>query len=126
MPRMFAVRALSSHPLTAVSRFLCVVLVLATATGCDRARSHASRGATAPAARPSVASLVPGATVSGSTLVVNRPLNGTPYTFNLSFTACSLDDPADGYGDHTQTPQSGGSWCRVVASRGSGDSQPVF
>lgn len=64
--------------------------------------------------------LVPGSSVSGTTLVVTR----APYTLTLAFTTCSLDDPSDGYGDHTQPPQSGGNWCPDVAPSGSSDSQP--
>ncbi len=65
-------------------------------------------------------SLVPGSTASGSTLQVTRSI----YTFSATFTACSLDDPADGYGDHTSAPSSGGSWCADVAASGTADSQP--
>jgi type IV pilus assembly protein PilV len=75
--------------------------------------------------------LTPGATLSGSTLQVTRGSTGTTaaasnslYTFNVTFTTCSLDDPGDGYGDHSSAPASGGSWCPDVAASGSTDSNP--
>ena len=72
-------------------------------------------------------SMVSGATASGSTLTVTRLLSGqanTVFTFTATFTACSMDDPADGIGSHSQPPASGGSWCADVGSSGSTDSQP--
>ena len=63
---------------------------------------------------------VPGSTVSGPNLLVTRGI----YSFSVSFTACSLDDPADGYGDHSSPPASGGSWCPDVAPSGSTDTTP--
>src|SRR5207302_10811395 len=68
----------------------------------------------------SLQSQVPNSTVSGSTLVVTRYLAPstapTGVTFNVTFTACSLDSPSDGYGDHNSAPLSGGSWCSDVAA----------
>lgn len=67
-------------------------------------------------------SLVPGATLSGSgtALRVNRSI----YSYRVSFTECSLDDPIDGYGSHSSSPNSGGNWCSDVASSGSTDTNP--
>jgi prepilin-type N-terminal cleavage/methylation domain-containing protein len=65
-------------------------------------------------------SKIPGASLSGSTLSVTRSI----YPFSVSFTACSLDDPSDGYGDHTYAPNSGGSWCPDVAAGGTADTNP--
>jgi Tfp pilus assembly protein PilV len=74
--------------------------------------------------QPSIAGLVqpvlPGSTLSGSTLSVSR----AGYTFNVSFTGCSLDDPSDGYGSHGSPPVSGGSWCPDVAGSGTTDTGP--
>jgi hypothetical protein len=67
-----------------------------------------------------VQSEVPGSTVSGATLTVSRSV----YTFTATFTACSMDDPADGLGDHSQPPASGGSWCADVGPSGTADAQP--
>jgi hypothetical protein len=75
----------------------------------------------------SLQSVVPGSTVSGSTLVVTRsisPSTASGVSFNVTFTECSLDSPSDGYGDHTSAPLSGGSWCSDVASSGTTDSNP--
>jgi prepilin-type N-terminal cleavage/methylation domain-containing protein len=76
-----------------------------------------------------VPQMTPGATLSGSTLTVTRSAatggGGTSgYSFNVTFTTCSLDDPADGYGDHSSGPASGGSWCPDVAPSGTTDSNP--
>lgn len=74
--------------------------------------------------------MVSGSSVSGTSLQVQRVIsaNGsstpTAYTFNASFTACSLDDPSDGYGDHSQPPLSGGSWCPDVGASGTQDANP--
>lgn len=74
--------------------------------------------------------LISGSTASGSTLTVTRLVNpgnpGSPanYTFNVSFTACSLDDPADGLGDHSLPPASGGSWCPDNPPSGTTDPTP--
>lgn len=74
--------------------------------------------------------MVSGSSVSGTSLQVQRTIstNGASspatYTFSTSFTACSLDDPSDGYGDHSQPPQSGGSWCPDVAPSGTQDPNP--
>jgi prepilin-type N-terminal cleavage/methylation domain-containing protein len=75
-----------------------------------------------------------GGTASGSTLSVNRTAytsgtssataNADNYALTLTFSACSLDDPSDGYGDHSSAPASGGSWCPDVASSGTSDSTP--
>jgi type II secretory pathway pseudopilin PulG len=59
-------------------------------------------------------------TASGATLPVTR----YGWHFNATFTACSLDDPSDGYGDHSSPPNSGGSWCPDVAASGTQDSSP--
>ncbi len=59
-------------------------------------------------------------TAAGSTLTVTR----AGYTFTASFTACALDDPSDGYGNHSSPPDSGGSWCPDVAPSGTADSEP--
>jgi type IV pilus assembly protein PilV len=67
-----------------------------------------------------LAQLTPGATLSGSTLSVQR----SGYSFNVTFTTCSLDDPSDGYGNHSSLPASGGSWCPDVAASGTSDSNP--
>jgi prepilin-type N-terminal cleavage/methylation domain-containing protein len=73
--------------------------------------------------------LTPGATQSGSTLTVTRSAgtgggSATGYSFNVTFTTCSLDDPSDGYGSHIAPPASGGSWCPDVAASGTADSNP--
>ena len=72
--------------------------------------------------------VVSGSTLSGSTLTVTRTnytsSNTATYTYSASFGACSLDDPADGYGDHSQPPASGGSWCPDVAPSGTQDPTP--
>src|SRR5947209_15800255 len=60
---------------------------------------------------------VPGATLSGTKLLVAR--NG--YTFPVSFNACSLDDPRDGYGSHASTPVSGGASCSDVGTTATTD-----
>ncbi len=67
-----------------------------------------------------LAPVVPGATVAGSGLAVTRAGS----TFTANFTVCSLDDPSDGYGNHTSPPSSGGSWCPDVATNGTADSNP--
>jgi hypothetical protein len=73
--------------------------------------------------------MTPGATLSGSTLTVTRSGStggggASGYSFNVTFTTCSLDDPADGYGDHSSAPASGGSWCPDVAPSATTDSNP--
>lgn len=60
---------------------------------------------------------ITGSTVSGSSLLVNRSI----YSFRVSLTACSLDNPDDGYGNHASPPISGGSWCPDVAASGTTD-----
>lgn len=67
-----------------------------------------------------LAPLVSGATVSGQGLTVHSSV----YTFNVSLNVCSLDDPTDGYGDHSSPPSSGGVWCPDVAPSGTADSNP--
>jgi Tfp pilus assembly protein PilV len=70
---------------------------------------------------------VSGATASGGTLTVTRLVAGQAthdFTFTATFTACSMDDPADGAGDHSSAPTSGGSWCSDVGSSGSSDGAP--
>ena len=62
-----------------------------------------------------VAPLLPGATLSGSTVTVTRQ----KVTYTLSFGACSMDDPADGTGSHSGTPSGGGSWCSGISNSGS-------
>jgi prepilin-type N-terminal cleavage/methylation domain-containing protein len=64
--------------------------------------------------------IVPGSTVTGSTLTVTRSI----YSFNVALTACSLDSPPSGYGygNHTLPPASGGSWCPDVGTTGSNPS----
>jgi prepilin-type N-terminal cleavage/methylation domain-containing protein len=64
--------------------------------------------------------LVAGSTVSGQGLSVARSI----YTFNVSLNVCSLDDPTDGYGNHSAPPASGGVWCPDVAPNGTADSNP--
>ncbi len=73
--------------------------------------------------------MTPGATLSGSTLMVTRSASvggggASGYSFNVTFTTCSLDDAADGYGNHSSPPASGGSWCPDVAPSGTADSNP--
>lgn len=70
--------------------------------------------------------LIPTSSVSGSTLIFARSggSGGQNYTFDVTVTECSLDDPSDGYGSHTQSPVSGGSWCPDVASSGTNDTNP--
>jgi Tfp pilus assembly protein PilV len=65
-------------------------------------------------------SVVTGSTASGATLTVSRSV----YTFTATFTSCSMDDPADGAGNHSQAPSSGGSWCTDVSASGSADATP--
>jgi len=71
-------------------------------------------------------SVVPQAALSGSNLAVTRAVasSGTPTSFAISFSVCSLDDPSDGYGNHSSAPVSGGVWCPDVASSGTQDSNP--
>jgi hypothetical protein len=64
--------------------------------------------------------VVPNSTVSGTNLSVPRSI----YRFSVSFTACSLDDPGDGSGDHSSAPVSGGSWCPDVGTSGTADTNP--
>lgn len=66
--------------------------------------------------------LIVGSTLSsdGSSLTVTRQ----PFTYTVTFTVCSMDDPADGLGDHGSPPSSGGVWCPDLPPSGSVDSQP--
>jgi Tfp pilus assembly protein PilV len=64
--------------------------------------------------------LVPSSTVSGTGLLVTRGI----YSYKVTFSVCSLDDPIDSYGAHSSAPQSGGSWCPDVASSGTTDTNP--
>jgi prepilin-type N-terminal cleavage/methylation domain-containing protein len=95
-----------------------------------RALEYSPQLATPTSIATGVASqLQPGATQSGSTLTVTRGGGsglrpGTTYTFNVTFSTCSLDDPSDGYGNHSLPPGSGGSWCPDVAASGGSDSNP--
>jgi prepilin-type N-terminal cleavage/methylation domain-containing protein len=65
-------------------------------------------------------SMVAFSTVSGQGLVVSRSI----YDFKVGWNVCSLDDPTDGYGDHSSAPSSGGVWCPDVAPNGSVDTNP--
>lgn len=89
-------------------------------------RSMAYASLTASGIATGLQSVVSGATASGATLTVSRGVSGQAgaFTFTATFTACSMDDPADGTGDHSQAPASGGSWCADVGSSGSTDTQP--
>jgi len=65
------------------------------------------------------------AALSGSNLVVTRAVSsGITTSFNISFNVCDLDNPSDGYGNHTSPPASGGVWCPDVGSNGTQDSNP--
>jgi hypothetical protein len=65
-------------------------------------------------------SMVPGSTVSGSTISVTRSI----YTFTATFTACSMDDPSEGLGNYSQPPASGGTWCADNAPSGTTNATP--
>src|SRR5579884_1137616 len=65
-------------------------------------------------------SMVTGSTASGATLTVTRSI----YTFQATFTACSMDDPSLGYGNYSQPPPSGGTWCLDNAASGTTNSTP--
>lgn len=64
--------------------------------------------------------LVTGSTVSGTNLVVTRSI----YSFTVTITACSLNDPARGAGNYSNPPASGGSWCPDIGSSGSTNPDP--
>jgi prepilin-type N-terminal cleavage/methylation domain-containing protein len=72
--------------------------------------------------------VVSNSSVSGSNLLITRQINGnqgySTFTFKASFSVCSLDDPSDGYGNHSSPPASGGTWCPDVAASGTADSTP--
>lgn len=94
-----------------------------------RALSYAQLATPTSIATALVPQMTPGATLSGSTLTVTRSASvggggAAGYSFNVTFTTCSLDDPADGYGDHSSPPASGGTWCPDVAPSGTADSNP--
>jgi prepilin-type N-terminal cleavage/methylation domain-containing protein len=65
-----------------------------------------------------------GVTLSGSNLQVTRTSGEATYTFSVSFSVCSLDDPSDGLGSHASAPSSGGSWCPDVSASGTTDTTP--
>src|SRR5947209_7727939 len=91
-----------------IAGVLMAVLVLAIAAD---TRSLGYTQLTADGLASALQPIVPGSTVSGTSLQVQRTLStssGTQSTFNATFTACSLDDPADGAGSHSAAPISGG------------------
>ncbi len=91
----------------------------------EDSRGLSSTQLTSTAIASALQSTVPQAALSGSNLVVTRTVSsGTTMNFNVAFTVCDLDDPSDGYGNHSLAPASGGSWCPDVASTGTQDSNP--
>lgn len=72
--------------------------------------------------------MVTGSTVSGQGLVAARSIDtnttGRPSNFSVSWNVCSLDDPTDGYGDHSSPPSSAGVWCPDVAPNATTDTNP--
>lgn len=64
--------------------------------------------------------MVTGSIVSGQGLSVTRSI----YSLSVSLNVCSLDDPTDGYGNHSAPPASGGVWCPDVAASGTTDTNP--
>jgi prepilin-type N-terminal cleavage/methylation domain-containing protein len=65
--------------------------------------------------------LIAGSSVIGQGLTVT----GSPYPFNISVSSvCSLDDPTDGYGNHSNPPASGGAWCPDSTQTGTTDTNP--
>jgi type II secretory pathway pseudopilin PulG len=91
----------------------------------EDSRGLASTELTQTAIASALASEVPQATLSGSSLVITRAVSsGDPTTFNISFNVCDLDAPSDGYGNHGSPPPSGGAWCPDVGSNGTQDSNP--
>lgn len=46
-----------------------------------------------------------------------------PASYLVTLDACSIDDPSDGYGSHTNAPASGGAWCPNQSS-GTADTAP--
>jgi prepilin-type N-terminal cleavage/methylation domain-containing protein len=79
-----------------------------------------------PALAGSLQPLVPNSAVAGPqsapTLTVTRSI----YTFSVALSACSMDDPSDGYGNHSLPPASGGSWCpdTLAGPSGTTDTNP--
>lgn len=91
----------------------------------EDARGLASTELTQATIASALQSEVPEAALSGSNLVVTRAVSsGTPTSFSVSFAVCDLDNPTDGYGNHTSPPASGGVWCPDVGSNGTQDSNP--
>jgi Tfp pilus assembly protein PilV len=91
----------------------------------EDARTLAYTQLTPSAIASNIQPLVSGSAASGSTLTVTRGTSpDAVYTFNATFASCSMDDPADGIGNHSSPPASGGSWCPDVAANGTTDSQP--
>lgn len=92
----------------------------------EDARGLAPTQLTPTAIASALQTAVPQATLSGSNLVVTRSVSsGSPTSFSISFNVCALDDPSDGYGNHSSPPPtSGGVWCPDVASSGTQDSNP--
>jgi type II secretory pathway pseudopilin PulG len=64
--------------------------------------------------------LMAASSVTGQGLSVIR----SSYSFGVTVGVCSLDDPTDGYGDHTAPPRTGGVWCPDVAASGTVDPNP--
>jgi Tfp pilus assembly protein PilV len=90
-------------------------------------RSLAYSQLTSSAIASGLESMVSNSSASGSNLTVSRLISAQAtqdFPFTATFTSCSMDDPADGTGDHSQPPSSGGSWCADVGSSGSTDTQP--
>lgn len=91
----------------------------------EDARGLASTQLTPSTIASALQPVVPQATLSSSNLVVTRSVSsGTQTSFNVSFTVCDLDDPSDGYGNHSSPPASGGVWCPDVGANGTQDSNP--
>jgi Tfp pilus assembly protein PilV len=91
----------------------------------ENARGLAPTQLTQTAIAAALESAVPQATLARSSLVVTRAVSssGAPTSFNVSFNVCDLDDPSDGYGNHSSAPASG-AWCPDVRSSGTQDSDP--
>lgn len=86
----------------------------------EDARSLAYTQLTPTALPTALESMVTGSTVVDDRLVVTRSI----YSFSVALDVCSLDDPTDGYGNHSSPPASGGKWCDDVAPSGTVDSNP--
>ncbi len=89
-------------------------------------RSLAYTQLTPSAIATALQSVVSNSTASGSTLTVNRGISGQAgaYSFTATITACSMDDPALGYGNYSNPPASGGTWCPDNAASWNTNSQP--